>query len=162
MRTRRGPFMKNVLCLILRTAAVLLLTAQTALSQSQRPPAPADLPPADGQAQPSSAGPQGAPPPWVIPHFRLLREEEDWSYLADPQLRGHDWADPLKYVPLRGARKNWYATIGGEVREWFEQYRNEHWGELNYFPPPGVKPVETNGYLKQRYMLGADVHLGSR
>src|SRR5438093_3720750 len=152
--------MKSVLCLILRTAVVLLLLiTQTALGQG--PPAPADLPSAVRQDQPSSASPQNGPPPWMIPHFRLLREDEDWSYLANPQLRGHDWADPLKYIPLR-SRENWYLTVGGDAREWYERYRNENWGEFSFFPPPGQKPIDNNAYLKQRYMLGFDFHLGSR
>jgi len=152
--------MKSVLCLVLRAALVLVvLTVQFAFAQG--PPAPADLPPAAGENQPSSSTAQGGPPPWTIPQFRLLREDEDFSFLANPQLRGHDWADPLKYIPLR-SRENWFLTIGGEAREWFESYRNENWGELSYFPPPGKKPIETNSYLKQRYMLGFDFHLGSR
>jgi hypothetical protein len=152
-------FMKNVLLKIWGSAFVLLLSiSQIALGQG--PPAPTDVPPATGQDQPSAARPD-APPPWVIPHYRLLREEEDWSYLANPQLRGHDWADPLKYIPLR-SRDNWYLTIGGDSREWFELYKNEDWGEFSFFPPPGQKPIETNAYLKQRYMLGFDFHLGNR
>jgi hypothetical protein len=152
--------MKSVLFLMMRSVVViLLLVNQTAFSQSTA--ASTDLPEAGGQSQPASAGPQNAPPPWAIPHYRLLREEEDWSYLADPQLRGHDWADPLKYISLRPA-ENWYLTIGGEVREWYERYRNEKFGEFSYFPLPGQKSFSTNGYLKQRYMLGADFHLGNR
>ena len=101
------------------------------------------------------------PPPWVIPHFRLLREEEDWTYLANPQMRGHDWADPLKYIPL-GSRENWYLTIGGDMRQWFEHYKNEYWGVPPVPPAPNQRPIDGNGYLKQRYMLGADFHFGSR
>jgi len=96
----------------------------------------------------------------------LLREDEDWSFLADPQMRGHDWADPLKYIPL-GPHPNWYLTLGGQMREWFEHYHNEFWGV------PPVQPafntafateptIEDNGYLKQRYMFNADFHLGTR
>src|SRR5262245_45886120 len=108
--------MKNVLFLMLRSAVVVLLfVTQVAFGQG---PA-AEIPPDPGPSQPSSADPQGAPPPWVIPHFRLLREEEDFSYLANPQNRGHDMFDPLKYISLRN-RDNWYLTIGADVREWFE------------------------------------------
>lgn len=41
-------------------------------------------------------------------------------------------------------------SIGGEARPYFEWYRNEDWGEQ-----PG-----DDGYLLQRYMLHADLHLG--
>jgi len=152
--------MKDVLLQFLRSAVVLLFVFSCQAALGQGPPATTEVPPAIGQDQPSSARPD-APPPWVIPRYRLLREEEDWSYLANPQLRGHDWADPLKYIPLR-SRENWYLTIGGDSREWFESYRNENWGESSYFPPPGQKPFDTNSYLKQRYMLGSDFHLGTR
>jgi len=131
--------------------------ATAALAQappdSEQDGPPPGVPP--GQGPPG--GGQG-PPPWAIPHYRLLHADEDWSYLADPLMRGHDWLDPLKYIPL-GQRDNWYLTIGGEMRQWFEYYRNEDWGAPS---APNAAPVEGNGYLKQRYMLSVDFHLGSR
>src|SRR5262245_22089243 len=124
--------MKKVLFVILRSAALLLvLVTQTVFGQG--PSAPAEIPSASEQGPPSD-NPQGAPPPWAIPQFRLLREEEDFSYLAKPELRGHDLFDPLKYIQLR-SRDNWYLTIGADAREWFEWYRNENFGEFSYFPP---------------------------
>jgi hypothetical protein len=98
----------------------------------------------------------------VIPRYRLLREDEDWSYLADPQMRGHDWADGLKYIPL-GKREHWYLTLGGDAREWFEYFKNENWGVLP-FPPADADQIEAanNGYLLQRYMFHGDFHLGTR
>jgi Alginate export len=98
----------------------------------------------------------------VIPRFRLLREEEDWSFLADPQMRGHDAWDAWKYIPL-GKRKNWFLTIGGDAREWYEDYKNDNWGVLP-FRPADEDQVEAanNGYLMSRYMLHFDFHLGSR
>ena len=32
--------------------------------------------------------------------YKLLREDEDWSFLRDPSLRQDFW-DPIKYIPLR-------------------------------------------------------------
>ena len=58
--------------------------------------------------------------------YDILREDEDWSFLKDPSLRQDFW-DPLKYIPL--GREDWYLTIGGEVREVFEQVGNDNWGQ---------------------------------
>jgi alginate export protein len=76
-------------------------------------------------------------------------------------MRGHDWADPLKYIRL-GQRDNWYLTVGGETRQWFEHYENEYWGVPPVPPAPNEPPIDGNGYLKQRYMLSGDFHLGTR
>ena len=32
--------------------------------------------------------------------YKLLREDEDWSFLRDRSLRQDFW-DPIKYIPLR-------------------------------------------------------------
>ena len=50
--------------------------------------------------------------------YSLLRENEDWSWLANPALR-EDYLDPIKYLPL--GRNGWYVTLGGEIREVLEQ-----------------------------------------
>ncbi len=77
-------------------------------------------------------------------------------------MRGHDWADPLKYIPL-GEREHWYLTLGGDVRWWYENYQNENWGVLPFLPADADQ-VETdqNDYLMQRYMFHGDFHLGRR
>src|SRR5258708_10458305 len=80
--------------------------------------------------------------------YHLLREDDDWSFLADPANRNDFW-DPIKYSPLRNAH-DWYMSIGGEAREIWEQIGNDNWG---------LSPV-MNGYLNQRYMLYFDVHYG--
>jgi alginate export protein len=81
--------------------------------------------------------------------YRLLREDEDWSFLRDPALRRDFW-DPIKYIPLRSAPEDWYLTIGGEAREIWEQIGNDNWGQQPYM----------NGYFDQRYMLAFDAHYG--
>lgn len=78
--------------------------------------------------------------------YYLLRDEEDWSFLADPAQRSDFW-DPIKYIPLGTAN---YLSIGGEVREAFEQVGNDNWGKNNY----------TNSFLLQRFMLHTDWHFG--
>ena len=77
-------------------------------------------------------------------------------------MRGHDWFDPVKYIPL-GERDHWYLSLGGEAREWFEYFQNENWGVLPFIPADADQ-VETNHnrYLLQRYMFHGDFHLGSR
>jgi len=65
----------------------------------------------------------------VRPAYSLLRENEDWSFLKDTSLRQDIW-DPLKYVRL--GPDDWYLTMGGEVREVFEQVGNDNWGKQRY------------------------------
>lgn len=79
----------------------------------------------------------------------MLREDEDWSFLADPAKRQDFW-DPLKYIRLREGHDDWFMTIGGEAREVWEQIGNDNWGQQPFW----------NGYLNQRYMPYFDVHYG--
>jgi hypothetical protein len=82
--------------------------------------------------------------------YRLLSEDEDWSFLRDPALRQDFW-DPIKYIPLRNGANDWYLTIGGEAREVWEQIGNDNWGQSPFW----------NGYLNERYMVHFDVHYGT-
>jgi Alginate export len=82
--------------------------------------------------------------------IKLLREDEDWSFLADPALRQDFW-DPLKYIRLRAGRNDWFVTISGGAREVWEQIGNDNWGQSPYW----------NGYLNERYALGFDIHYGN-
>jgi hypothetical protein len=84
-------------------------------------------------------------------HYKQLRYDEDWSFLRDPSKRT-DWWDPIKYIPLND-REDWYLTIGGEARPYYEYYRNQDWGS---------EPQDDSGYFLQRYMLHADLHMGRR
>jgi hypothetical protein len=81
--------------------------------------------------------------------YQLLREDEDWSFLADPALRGDFW-DPLKYIRLRAGADDWFVTIAGEAREMWEQIGNDNWGQAPFM----------NGYFDERYMLSFDFHYG--
>ncbi len=83
----------------------------------------------------------------VRPGYRPLRAEEDWSPLRNRALRT-DWLDELKYIPL-GSAEGRYLSIGGEIRPWYEMYRNELWGSA---------PRDTNGFFLQRFMFHADLH----
>src|SRR2546423_9871403 len=83
------------------------------------------------------------------PTFQTLRYKEDWSFLHDPSRRT-DWLDPVKFIPLDGT--NVYVSFGGEARLKYERYDE---------PVLNQKPADKDGFLLQRYLLHADVQLGS-
>jgi hypothetical protein len=45
--------------------------------------------------------------------YKLLREDEDWSFLRDRSLREDFW-DHIKYIPLRKSADDWYMTIAAK------------------------------------------------
>lgn len=90
--------------------------------------------------------------PLTPPGYKMLRFDEDYSYLADQSSRT-DWFDPLKYIPLRKDDPLWYLSFGGELRERFEG---------NYDPNFGIGGTGSDAYLLQRITLLTDVHLGER
>jgi alginate export protein len=86
-----------------------------------------------------------APPP----PFLSLRYDENYQFMRDPACHVDFW-DPIKYIRLNEAG-DYYLTLGGEVRERYQYYRNNLWGQ---------GPQDPSGYLLQRYMLHADLELG--
>src|SRR6266700_3474906 len=64
--------------------------------------------------------------PAPVRTYNLLRENDDWSFLADPSLRSDFW-DSIKYIPL--GCEECYVSLGGEIREAFEQVGNDNWGK---------------------------------
>jgi hypothetical protein len=97
------------------------------------------------QAQSENAGSPATPDR----SYKLLREDDDWTFLRDRALRQDLW-DPIKYIPLRNHTDDWYLTIGGEAREVWEQIGNDNWGQQPYM----------NGYLNERYTLSFEAHYG--
>jgi hypothetical protein len=87
------------------------------------------------------------------PAYKLLRYEEDYTYLfTTPGLRTDFW-DPVKFMPLWWLDPG-YLSLGGEVRGR---------GEFIHNPDAGLPPANAhgnNGDLLQRYLLHADLHLG--
>ena len=83
------------------------------------------------------------------PPYKQLRYDEDYSYLREPERR-HDFFDPIKYIRFDDLA-DYYLSLGGEVRERYEYFANYNWGK---------GPQDNNGYLLQRYMVHADLHLG--
>jgi hypothetical protein len=77
------------------------------------------------------------------------RADEDWSFLKDAP-REDRW-DRLKYIPL--GDDDWFMTLSGEVRYRPEGLRVRRTAR---------RPPITDNYLLQRYLFGADVHLGTR
>src|SRR5262245_64248062 len=67
------------------------------------------------------------------PAFLQLRYNEDWGFLRDESKRS-DPLDPIKYIPL--GHEGWYVTVGGELRLYYENFRNETWGS---------EPADDNG-----------------
>src|ERR1700675_2207307 len=94
----------------------------------------------EGQSIPTNE----SPPPARTYH--LLREDDDWSFLADPAKRQEFW-DAIKFIPLRSGRNDWFLSMGGEAREIWEQIGNDNWGQQPF----------TNGYFNQRYIFYFDV-----
>jgi hypothetical protein len=83
------------------------------------------------------------------PAYTLERYDEDWSFLRDPSRRT-DPFDPIKWIPL-GRDPSRYLTLGGELRERFQDTRNPAFG----LPSP---TRATDAY--HRAFLFADLHLG--
>jgi hypothetical protein len=88
-------------------------------------------------------------PPSSPPSFKQLRYDEDYTYLRDPSRRA-DSLDLIKFIALT-PDKDWYLTLGGEIRERYEYFHNNLWGR---------GPQDDNGYLLERYMIHADAHFG--
>ena len=89
--------------------------------------------------------------PIDLPAYALLRQDEDYRYLSNPAC-GNDYWDRLKYVQL-GSDADTFFTLGGEIREWYEGYRNASWG---------YGPQDTKGYLLQRLSIYSDIHAAPR
>lgn len=91
------------------------------------------------------------PPGVGAQNFQSMRSEEDWTATA-PSSRGNDSLLALKNISLsRGGSVR--LSIGGDIRERWEWFQNEAWGE---------EEQNEKGSLLQRYMLHADLRVGSR
>src|ERR1700722_6548441 len=92
-------------------------------------------------AQTSTPAPQRSYP---LPTY-----DENWQFLSDPNQRTDRW-DVVKYMRFGDGM---FASFGGEARETYERFGNQDFG---------LSVPSPNGYLLQRYLLHADIHLGSR
>jgi hypothetical protein len=83
------------------------------------------------------------------PGYEPERYDEDWSFLRDRSQRS-DFFDPFKFIPFN-EDGSVYLTLGGELRENFQDLRNMEFG----LPSPMHTAKDFH-----RIFLFADVHLG--
>jgi alginate export protein len=88
------------------------------------------------------------PGPPERPAIQLNRWQEDWSVLADPELRTEP-LDNLKYIPLWSGDPNSYASLGLDLRDRVESTQ---------IAPFGIGNPQTNTYVIQRLEIHADIH----
>jgi hypothetical protein len=100
-------------------------------------------------AQTPDPSPVDAPQPGVRPALGPFPRFEDWSFLRDPSQR-IDPYDRLKFIPLNDSGTN-YLTLGVENRTEFQYLKNNAWG---------AGPQDLTGYVFERLMPSADLHLG--
>jgi hypothetical protein len=115
----------------MRTVAILVVTCLSSPSLAQGQ----STPPVIDEAQART--------------YHLLREDDDWRFLADQSERQDFW-DPLKYVRLRQERNDWFLSMGGEARGTWQRIENDNWGQQPY----------ANDFFNQRYMFHLDAHYG--
>ena len=85
----------------------------------------------------------------VMPDFKPLRYDEDYSFLKEDTSQSNNWYATMKYRPLsRGGST--YLSLGGEVRYQYLYFKNEDWGEA---------PPDNNGFILTRYLAHADLHI---
>jgi len=143
-------------------AALLFAAAAAGAARAQQSP---ELPPRTG-AEPATPFYKGKGP--GRGNSYVERYEEDYSYLRDPSL-SRDPFDPLKYIPLDPSG-DVYLTLNGEIRFRYDNTDHKNLAIATAVAPPrapGLPPVFTpavgvssNQLYKQRYELGADLHLG--
>ena len=100
-------------------------------------------------AQTPDPSPVDAPQPGVRPALGPFPRFEDWSFLRDPSQR-IDPYDRVKFIPLNDSGTN-YLTLGVESRTEFQYLQNNAWG---------AGPQDVTGYVFERLMPSADLHLG--
>ncbi len=60
--------------------------------------------------------------------YKLLRAEEDYSYLGGTTPYQKDFFDPIKFIPLNQSHSI-FLSFGGEVRPRLEYFANRNWVE---------------------------------
>ncbi|MHC4514759.1 MAG: alginate export family protein [Planctomycetota bacterium] len=87
------------------------------------------------------------------PKFQFLRQNEDWSGLADVDpSQTDDFWDAYKYMALNEDGSIW-ASVGGSLR-----LRYEAWNDFNFGAPAGA--TSDDGFMLTRIMMHTDVHIG--
>ncbi len=83
------------------------------------------------------------------PGYQFLRQNENWSALAESSARGEDFFDPIKYVPLNESGSVW-ASFGGHYR-----VRMESWDNFAFSHAPG----RDDNFANTRFMMHADLRV---
>jgi len=103
-------------------------------------------------ARSDSASATAAPAHFERPAYQFLRQNEDWSVLADwPEAQRDDLFDPVKYVPLDKDGQVW-ATFAGSSRAQLQS-----WFDYGF----GTPSPDDDTFVLGRMRLDADVHFGS-
>jgi hypothetical protein len=102
------------------------------------------------RAQTPDPSPVDAPQPGVRPSLGPFPRFEDWNFLSDSASRVDPY-DRLKFIPLNGSATD-YLTFGLENRTEFQYLNSNNWGS---------GPQDLTGYVLERLMLDADLHLGN-
>jgi hypothetical protein len=93
---------------------------------------------------------RGASPEPADPTYHSLRYDDDFSWLANQPEPSDPWLR-LKYIPLGdGQYGPTWLSLGGELRERFEAYRD---------PNFGLRAPPSDAYLLHRLLLNADLHI---
>jgi hypothetical protein len=82
------------------------------------------------------------------PPFKLLRAEEDYTYLRDGSPYERNFFDPIKFITLNNGRSI-FLTLGGEIRGRIEVFDNRDWEQGR------------ESFYSQRLAVHGVLHLGS-
>jgi Alginate export len=132
----------------------IVAPAQNAPPQNAPPqtPPPQNAPPQT--APPQTAPPAEAPTAQETPQkklikaqFKVLRFQEDWSYLGDPNVESDLWLPEIKWIELADG---WNLTAGGQFRWREENQVNKNL--LGNF-------AEHNSFSLIRERVFADLHI---
>ncbi len=85
-----------------------------------------------------------------LPAFKSLRFDEDYRILKQDSNRNA--YREFKYKPLSKGGPS-FLSLGGEIRYQYLRFNDENWG---------AAAKDKDGYILTRYLLHADLHLGTR
>ncbi len=132
-----------------RIIGTLTVAALLGLLPTPSAAAPASTTQPSANAEPSASAEPSEPEPPPRPQMLPMRQDEDWSALADPQLRTGPF-DRLRYIELSD-RHEAYLTLGGQARTAYELFVAEDHGAV---------PQDDSGSWLFRAMMHGSLQLG--
>ncbi len=84
------------------------------------------------------------------PTYKFLRQNENWSVVAEGPSRTEDFFDPVKHVPLNESGSIW-VSFGGHYR-----VRMESWDNFGFSDAEGRDDL----FVNTRLLLHADIRVG--